>query len=55
MYQMSAINDSVTYTYMSTGGVLMLAYMASVNNLSQSVTKNANKTMRLEYSIVEGS
>lgn len=55
MYQMPAINDSATYTRCSTGGVLMLAYMASVNNLSQSVTKNANKTMRLEYSIVEGS
>lgn len=54
MYQMPAVNDTASYNYCSTGGVLLLTYMASVNNLAQVVQKNANKTMRLEYSILEG-
>ncbi len=53
-YQMPAVNDTATYVRCSTGGVLLLAYMASVNNLANVVQKNANKTMRLEYSIIEG-
>ena len=42
-------NDNPTYYYATQGGILLLPYLATVNNLQTSVQKTISKTMRLEY------
>lgn len=42
-------NDNATYYRVTQGGILLLPYLATVNNLQTSVQKTISKTMRLEY------
>ena len=47
--QMSSTYDDAGYNIFSVGPCLYLPYLASVNNLSQPITKTINRTMRVEY------
>lgn len=50
-YQNVSLNNSSSYYQISAGGLLYLPYLASVNNLNNPVDKNANKTMRVQYTL----
>ena len=52
-YQNSYYRHANVYEYLSSGGVLALPYMATINNLQNAVTKTNQKTMRLEYTLTE--
>ena len=50
-YHNLSLNYSSSYYQISAGGLLFLPYLASVNNLQNPVDKNANKTMRVQYTL----
>ena len=53
VYQSASTDTSTYYRRYAFGPAIVLPYMATVNNLGASVTKNASKTMRLEYTLTE--
>lgn len=50
-YENECYNDSGVYLRIGSGGIMWLPYLASVNNLENPVDKNANKTMRVQYTL----
>lgn len=52
-FQSGFANDSATYYYATQGGMIVLPYLATVNNLQTAVNKDASKTMRLEYVLTQ--
>lgn len=53
MYQGASTSSSTYYQKYVYGSALALPYLATVNNLPSSVTKQNSKTMRLEYILTE--
>ena len=53
VYQSASTSTSTNYKRYAFGPALIYPYMATVNNLGASVTKNTSKTMRLEYTLTE--
>lgn len=51
LYQGLSFSDTASYYYVTSGGMLYLPYLASINNLQTPVQKNINKTMRVEYTV----
>lgn len=52
-YQSTYYRHANTYDYFSTGGVIALPYLATINNLQNAVTKSNIQTMRVEYTLTE--
>ena len=52
-YQYGYYRHNNTYEYLSSGGVMALPYLATINNLETPVVKNNTRTMRVEYTLTE--
>lgn len=50
-YQNLSMNNSSDYYRISAGGVLFLPALLTVNNLGDPIDKNANKTLRVQYTL----
>lgn len=51
-YQYGYYRHNNTYEYLSSGGVMALPYLATINNLETPVVKNNTRTMRVEYELI---
>lgn len=49
LYQIGNGDPGLAFAKCTTGGVLLLPYLATINNLQTPVYKTANKTLRCEY------
>lgn len=50
-YENESVNQSDDYSRIGSGGLLYLPYLATINNTSDPIDKNANKSLRVQYTL----